>query len=70
MKMTIVAASAALHVAGLAMAPSRPHGPADAVKEAERAQGSCRCDYEMTVTDGKPPRALTLGTVPQNRFEH
>jgi hypothetical protein len=65
MKVGIIA-SFALHMAGLALVPSREATPA---RTAESVAASCRCDYEVTITDARPPRALTLGVVPADRLK-
>ena len=59
-----LALSVLLHAAALSLAPSA------APAHEESPAASCRCDYEMTVTDARPPRALTLGEVPAHRFDH
>ncbi len=58
-----------LHAAALSLVPSHEPG-ADAVPSAQKAADSCRCDYDMTITEAPAPHALTLGTVPANRFAH
>ncbi len=65
MKIGLIA-SFVIHVAGLAVIPSREAPPAPS---AESAAASCRCDYEVTITDARPPRALTLGVVPADRLK-
>jgi hypothetical protein len=63
MKVGLIA-SVLIHVVGLAIAPSGdPDRKADEAASATAA-ASCRCDYEMTITDTQPPRNLTLGTPP------
>ena len=62
MKVGIIA-SIVIHAVALALAPS------GSTKPVESAAASCRCDYELTVTDTKAPRALTLGEVPAHRFD-
>jgi hypothetical protein len=67
MKVGLIA-SFLIHLGALALVPSRePPRPARAQ---ENAAASCRCDYEFTITDTRPPRALTLGEVPADRFRH
>ncbi|HEX7669149.1 MAG TPA: hypothetical protein VF395_06190 [Polyangiaceae bacterium] len=65
MKVGLIA-SLVIHVAGLAALPGREAPPAPT---AESVAASCRCDYEVTITDARPPRALTLGVVPADRLK-
>jgi hypothetical protein len=65
MKIGLIA-SFVIHVAGLALVPNREVTPAPTP---ESAAASCRCDYEVTITDARPPRALTLGVVPADRLK-
>jgi hypothetical protein len=64
MKIAIIA-SLLVHLGALAVVPDRDPPPAQ-----QSAAESCRCDYELTITDTRPPRALTLGETPANRFPH
>jgi hypothetical protein len=66
MKIGIIA-SLLIHIGGLALVPNREPSP---VRSQETAAESCRCDYEITITDSRPPRALTLGEVPVDRLQH
>jgi hypothetical protein len=65
MKFTLIA-SVLIHVGGLALVPSNePQRP-----QSKSIAKECRCDYELTVTAARPPRALTLGEPPADRFAH
>jgi hypothetical protein len=66
MKVGLIA-SILLHVGGLALLPGHEAQPA---RSNQSVVDACRCDYELTVTDSRPPRALTLGQVPEGRFAH
>jgi hypothetical protein len=66
MKVGLIA-SFVIHMAGLALLPSREVTPAPT---AESVAAACHCDYEVTITDARPPRALTLGVVPADRLKH
>lgn len=61
-------ASFLIHLGGLAILPS--HEAPAAAPTVQSIAESCRCDYEVTITDAHPPRALTLGQVPADRFGH
>ncbi|HVU06085.1 MAG TPA: hypothetical protein VHE30_30250 [Polyangiaceae bacterium] len=65
MKIGLIA-SILIHVGGLALMPKAEEPPRSDKSIAEE----CRCDYELTVTAARPPRALTLGEVPADRFPH
>lgn len=65
MKVGLIA-SFVIHLAGLAVIPTHETQPAPTE---ESIAASCRCDYEMTITDARPPRALTLGVVPADRLK-
>jgi hypothetical protein len=67
MKVALIA-SVLIHVGGLALMPSGD--PEQGTKSAKAVADSCRCDYELTVTAARPPRALTLGQPPAERFQH
>jgi len=66
MKIGLIA-SVLIHVGGLALLPGREPQPASTNGSA--AEASCRCDYEVTITDTRPPHALTVGEMPAHRFK-
>ncbi len=70
MKIGLIA-SVLIHAAGLALAPSSTpvSKTASLAQTTAAAETPCRCDYELTVTDTRPPRALTMGVVPPHRFD-